>query len=162
MIKCVYIHKLDNVPFYIGYGSKERAYNLYSRKRRWLDYVKDRRKDVEIEIIKWFNTAEEAKSYEIYLQKELRKQGYPIVGLIGNYHDKEQDTLQTAKTRGRHLTDEQKKHVSDGVKKGMSKPEVKAKLGKHCLGKQLSEERKRKISEGMKRYKEMERRLKNE
>ena len=162
MIKCVYIHKLDNVPFYIGYGSKERAYNLYSRKRRWLEYVKDRRKDVQIEIIKWFNTAEEAKSYEIYLQKELRKEGYPIVGLIGNYHDKEQDTLQTAKTRGRHLTDEQKKHVSDGVKKGMSKPEVKAKLGKHCLGKQLSEERKRKISEGMKRYKEMERRLKNE
>lgn len=162
MIKCVYVHKLDNIPFYIGYGSKERAYNLYSRKRRWLEYVKDRRKDVQIEIIKWFNTAEEAKSYEIYLQKELRKQGYPIVGLIGNYHDKEQDILQTAKTRGRHLTDEQKKHVSDGVKKGMSKLEVKAKLGKHCLGKPLSEERKRKISESMKRYKEMERRLKNE
>ena len=44
----------------------------------------------------------------------------------------------------------------------MFKPEVKAKLGKHCLGKPLSEEHKRKISESMKRYRELERRLNND
>lgn len=76
----VYIHLLDNIPFYIGYGKDRRAYNLYARKRRWLEYVKDRRDDVQVEIIRWFDTAKEAKNYEIQLQKEMKLQRLSYCG----------------------------------------------------------------------------------
>ena len=132
-----------------------RAYHLYSRKRRWLEYVKDRRKDVKVEIVKWFDTPEEAKRYEIALQKKLRLDGEPIVGLIGNFHDKEQDNLHSKKTKGRKLTIEQRKHISEQVKKAMAKPEVKRKLSEWQKGRHLTEEHKEHIRQSMLKRKEV-------
>lgn len=79
------------------------------------------------------------------------------MGIIGNYHDKEQDELQTSKTRGQKRTLEQKERIRQKTIEAQARPEVREKMRNAKLGKTLSGEHKRKISEGMKRYREKQR-----
>ena len=151
---CVYEHILDDTVFYIGYGQLKRAYHLYSRKRRWSEYVKNRRKDVTVKIVREFDNPEEAKQFEIEWSIRRREEGCPIVGLIGNYHDPEQDQLFSKSRSGKLHTTETKEKISRKVRESMNKPEIREHLSQMKKGQKLSEEHKRKISEGMKRYKQ--------
>ena len=54
--------------FIFGYGKNRRASNLWARKRRWLEYVKDRRKDVKVQYLATDLALEQAKQLEIKYQ----------------------------------------------------------------------------------------------
>ena len=53
---------------------------------------------------------------------------------------------QVAWNKGKHLTDEQKRKISEGTKKAIAKPEIREKVSKGFKGKHHTEETKRKIS----------------
>lgn len=146
----VYVHLLDNIPFYIGYGKGRRAENLWARKRRWKEYVKDRIYDVEIQFLKTNLSEEKAKELEIEYQKQYKQLGYPIVGLVGNIQDSESIERMSKKLKGQKRTEEQKEHYKIAMKKRMEngfKPpswkgrrhtkETKEKLSKMRKGKSV-------------------------
>ena len=103
--------------FIFGYGKNRRASNLWARKRRWLEYVKDRLKDVKVQYLATDLVLEQAKQLEIKYQMEYRELGYPIVGLIGSKVDEEFSKYQSNRLRGIKRTDEQKEHYRQSMKK---------------------------------------------
>ena len=120
--------------FTFGYGKDRRATNLWARKRRWLEYVNGRQKDVIIRYLATNLTLEQAKRLEIQYQIQYRKLGYPIVGLIGNKTDEEFSKLQSNKLKGIKRTDEQKEHYKQAMKKRIENGETFERLnrsGKH-------------------------------
>lgn len=130
----IYVHSLDNVPFYIGYGKDRRATNLWARKRRWKEYVGDRIFDVKIEYLETNLTEEKAKELEIKYQLQYRELGHPIVGLVGNIQDDELKKLQHTKLKGQKRTEEQKEHYRQATLKRMAEgfePPKYSWLGKH-------------------------------
>lgn len=70
--KCVYLHKRksDDLVFYVGMGSIDRAYSKY-RNYIWMDFVKDN--EYYVEIYKDNLTVDEAKSLERKLIREYSK-----------------------------------------------------------------------------------------
>lgn len=130
----VYIHYLDDVPFYIGYGKDRRAMNLWARKRRWKEYVGSRTSEVKIKYLETNLSEDKAKELEIKYQLQYRKLGYPIVGLIGNKPDEELKKLQYTKLKGQKRTDEQKVHYRQATLKRMSEgfePPKSSWIGRH-------------------------------
>lgn len=131
--------------FIFGYGKDRRASNLWARKRRWLEYVKDKRNDVKVQYLATDLSLEQAKELEIKYQIRYRELGYPIVGLIGNQTDEEFSKRQSAKLRGIKRTDEQKEHYRQAMRKRIQNGETFERLD--FTGKHHTEETKRKISE---------------
>ena len=81
----VYEHLLDGIPFYVGYEHGERAYiRDSSRSRFWKEFVKDRKKEVEVRIIVDKLTKTEAIQLEKEYQIKRREEGFNIVGVIGS------------------------------------------------------------------------------
>lgn len=72
--KVVYCHrrKTNNVPFYIGLGSIERAYNFKSRNYKWKNVFHEH--GCAVEILHHGLTPEEAAAIEIRLIREYRKE----------------------------------------------------------------------------------------
>lgn len=149
----VYLHSLDGIPFYIGYGKDRRAVNLWARKRRWKDYVKDRVSDVKIQYLATNLSEEKAKELEVEYQIKYRELGYPIVGIIGNIPDKEAKERQIAKLKGQKRTEEQKEHYRQSMLKRIENG-FKVSM-EYRKGKPLTQETKDKISMALKGRKGM-------
>lgn len=146
----VYEHVLDGTVFYVGMGTKYRPYDIWHRTNKWKQFVKDRVKDVQVNII--FST----DNKNIALQKETEhtllriNEGYPLCQIrAGN-------TILSPNTvwnKGVPMTEEQKQKLSNTIKQKFNTPEMKQKFsnaqkGNHNkLGKKLTEEQKQKISE---------------
>lgn len=133
-VYCVYIHKLDNKVFWVGHGNIHRPYIFINRSRYWKDYVQNRKKDVQIEIVKYFEDKKSAYEYEIQYSIEMRENGEPVQGLIGHQLT---DELKQKVCGYHHLTEEGKKNLSIKVSKAM-------------LGRKFTEEHKNKLSESHK------------
>ncbi len=139
----VYEHWLDGKCFCVGSGNSHRPWAFGCRKRAWQEYVGNRRKDIEVRVIKEFETKEEAYNYEIEHHKKMVAEGHPIQNLLGNagyWAGKKRpevgEKISKALT-GRHLTEEHKQHISENN-------------GRGNLGKHMSEEAKQKLSNSMK------------
>lgn len=139
----VYEHWLDDKCFCVGSGNLKRPKAFGCRKRAWQEYVGDRRKDIEVKVIKEFETKEEAYNYEIEHHKEMVAKGHPIQNLLGNasyWAGKKRPDIGTKVSKalkGRHLTEEHRKHISENNTRANK-------------GKPMSEESRRKLSESMK------------
>ncbi len=131
---CVYIHKLDGKIFWVGHGNLRRPYIFSNRSRYWKDYVQDRKQDVEIEIIKYFEDKKEAYEYEIEYSIQMRENGEPVQGLIGH---KLNDELKLKCCGVGHVSPEGRKRISESSKRYMT-------------GRKLSEETRKKLSESHK------------
>lgn len=124
----------DGTPYYIGKGSGNRAYTTH-----YNTCVPPKNR---ILILKNNLTEEDAFKHEIYMisvygRKDLK------TGILWNR------TSGGDGASGHKHTEEHKKKISEGTKKGMT-PEVRKKLSKSSMGKVLSEETKKKMSIRMK------------
>lgn len=68
---CVYTHSLNGDVFYVGQGKPRRPYDFSSRNHVWNEMV-DSREDVEVRIVEWFRTQDDALTAERKLIRELR------------------------------------------------------------------------------------------
>lgn len=86
----VYTHKLNNQLFYIGSNHKAGSATRWKdvrpsrRPKLWRDYVKNDYQKVQCEIIKYFDTSEEAHRFEINMIKECRRNNIFIAEGEGN------------------------------------------------------------------------------
>lgn len=143
---CVYEHVLDDEVFYVGHGNEKRPYVTCNRSKEWWDYVKDRKDDVQIKIIKKFESKNEAYNFEIEWSIKRRNEGYHIQGLIGRKWSDEAKR----KMSNKKISDEQRQKLSNAMKGRRLSEEHKKKLSSSHKGKKLSEEHKRNISIGEK------------
>ena len=75
----VYVHyKPLGDPFYVGKGTKGRAYTTGKRSWGWTSIVEECG-GVDVRIIKNFETEQEAFLFEKQLIRELRQQGYNLI-----------------------------------------------------------------------------------
>ena len=153
----VYVHRRadDNLPFYVGKGRKQRAWNFYARNAYWNNTEK--KHGVVVELVFENLTEEDAFQCEIDTILEYRYFGYPLTnltdggeGLTGYKHTEEQ--IQNAKEarqnsekwragiqitaeklRGRKLSEDHKEKISLGN-----------------IGKVFNEDTKQKMSESKK------------
>lgn len=113
---CVYVHKLDGKIFWVGHGNIYRPYVFSNRSRYWKDYVQDRKKDVKIEIIKYFEDKQSAYEYEINYSIQMRENGEPVQGLIGHQLN---DELKQKVCGYHHITEEGRKKLSEKARQRM-------------------------------------------
>jgi hypothetical protein len=66
---CVYRHNCGGSCFYVGSGTRYRPFVPHGRSPKWIRFVSEH-PVYEIEIVKWFDSIEEAKQFEI---EEIRK-----------------------------------------------------------------------------------------
>lgn len=126
---CVYVHKLDDCVFWVGHGNLHRPYVFSNRSRYWKNYVRDRKKDIKVEIIKYFENKNEAYEYEIQYSIQLRENGEPVQGLIGHQLN---DELKLKCCGYHHISSEGRKILSEKTKKRM-------------LGNKITEETRQKL-----------------
>lgn len=74
----VYIHKKDDVIFYVGSGSltTKRPWGRNSRSQEWHDFCND---IFDVEIIEKFETRKEALEFEALYTQKLKDEGKPLV-----------------------------------------------------------------------------------
>lgn len=76
-----YIHyDLNNVPFYVGKGTKDRAFSNKDRGCQWWSYVR-KCQGYTIKIVKYFETENEAFEHEKELINEFSSQGLFLANL---------------------------------------------------------------------------------
>ena len=75
----VYEHSLDGEVFYVGTGSVKtrRAYQLTPGRRNklWNDFVKERKNEIKVNIVEYFDDYLEAERYEQQLTAQYHKNG---------------------------------------------------------------------------------------
>ena len=77
----VYVHSKPNgSPFYVGKGTRGRAFTSGKRSWGWTQMVEECG-GVDVRIVKYFETEKEAWDFEKALIKELRQQGHNLINL---------------------------------------------------------------------------------
>lgn len=62
---CVYYHRHQGVIFYVGSGATQRPYMFKQRGSHWRKFVHENElKEIEVEIVRWFDTSKEALAFE--------------------------------------------------------------------------------------------------
>lgn len=163
-------YKPDNSVFYIGKGTRRRAWSKEYHNNYWNNIVA-KYPDYKIEILARWETEKEAFDHEVFLIETFRNMGIKLTnvtnggtGVVGYKHTKESiqkrlDAMQgyvvseetKAKMResslgeknhffGKNHSEDSKKKISEAKKANPSKP---------WLGKPRSEETKKKIAESL-------------
>ena len=150
-----YVHyrASDNAPFYVGKGQGRRAFEMNYRNKHW-NNVKNKH-GVKIEILAEWSTEKDAFDHEKFIISCFKDLGYP---LCNQTHGGEgasglkwsEEAKSKVKGHLRHATPEAKVRISEKTKEAMNRPDVKAKLGIHSIGKKASEETRKKMSEAHK------------
>lgn len=87
MNKCVYLHKFNGIPFYVGRGTLTRAYKLEKSKRinsgtyrgdEYSAFVEDCGFNIEVEIVKAGLTEEQAADLELEMYHDLLNSGITL------------------------------------------------------------------------------------
>lgn len=66
---CVYSHWSGDELVYIGKGVPSRPYEFFARSEKWKSFFKDK-KNINIKILGWFESDDEAKKFERKLIRE--------------------------------------------------------------------------------------------
>jgi hypothetical protein len=108
----VYIHRREdnNAIFYVGKGSKHRAYNKSTRNRHWKCIEQSCGRTVEL--VESFATEEEAFQHELFLICSFKVFGVRLAnvvegggGAVGYKHTPEAKASMTAKRKGKPLSE---------------------------------------------------------
>lgn len=119
--KCVYIHTLNSGRiFYIGIGSKRRAYSRYSRNRHWNNIVDDH-KDYKVHVILEGLSSSEACAFEIFLISHVGLENLANISIGGE-----------ASAQGMKHSEETKFKMS--INSAARNPEFKKKLSLRMSG----------------------------
>lgn len=75
---CVYEHWLDGECIYVGSGlvSNKRYNPKYKRNHVYEEVVKNRRQDIKVIIVKYFDNKEDSVSFEEAITRKYREKGY--------------------------------------------------------------------------------------
>lgn len=153
----VYEHILYGRIFWVGSGNWQRPYRFDNRSKLWLDYVKNNKNDIRINIVKEFEDKQSAYNYEIKHSIILRNNGEPVQGLIGRKRTPELKRRQSEIMKGYIVSQETKNKIGDIHRNKIVSQETRDKISKskkgkpsNFLGKHHTEETKRKISKAMK------------
>jgi hypothetical protein len=150
----VYVHRRmsDNKPFYVGKGTNDRAWKPYGRSKWWKNVAE--KHDYYVEIVFSDLSEEDAYRVEIDVIKEFRYFNYPLVNLTSGGEgvreldpDLKAQAVKKAtesrknsekwkagiirageKLRGRKLSDEHRKKISDGNIGKVLSDQTRAKL----------------------------------
>lgn len=97
----VYTHELHGEIIYVGKGQKRRVKEFSKRSKRWRDIVKNNVNLVKAEIVKYFETEQEAYSYESELTEYYKSIGQCKANInIGQKHAEETKKLISEKGKG--------------------------------------------------------------
>ncbi len=175
----VYAHYVpgSNVPFYIGVGTKVRAYNTTKRSVLWKRYVA--KYGLDVKILTDNLSKDEAMSMEKQLIKEhgrlnnntgvlvnLTDGGEGTYGVVrsvetrrklseaqkNKHHTEETKQKLREINLGKKRTDETKKKISKSMSGKTHTKETREKLSRLLKGRVISEEHKRKLSEATKKW----------
>lgn len=124
----VHIRPDDEAVFYVGKGSKKRAYSSSDRNPHWHNVVNKNNGNFKVVILNWFNNEEDALNAEIWQISELKKLGNLVNILPGG----------------------DSPPVLDGDKNPMRNPEIAKKSGLTRRGTKRNSEVKAKISQSRK------------
>lgn len=121
----VYTHELHGEIIYVGKGQKRRVKEFSKRSKRWRNIVKNNVNLVKAEIVKYFETEEEAYSYEAELTEHYKSIGQCKANInIGQKHAEETKKLISEKGKGENnsmygkiFTNQHKRKLS-GAKAG--------------------------------------------
>ncbi|GAB6612888.1 MULTISPECIES: NUMOD3 domain-containing DNA-binding protein [Bacillus] len=97
----VYTHELHGEIIYVGKGQKRRAKEFSNRNKRWRNIVKNNVNLVKAEIVKYFETEQEAYSFEAKLTEHYKSIGQCKANIsIGKKHAEETKKLISEKGKG--------------------------------------------------------------
>lgn len=166
ILKVLYQHRrLDtNEIFYVGIGSKKRAYSKSANRRTtwWINIIN--KTTYQVEILSNNLTLENAQEAEIQLIKLYGRKNLGLgelvnltdggEGTVGRVLNKEQCKAISDRMKGHLVTEETRKKLSianKGQKKEVMSEETKLKISKARKGKLKSEETKLKMSKSKSR-----------
>ncbi|HFK1517143.1 TPA: NUMOD3 domain-containing DNA-binding protein [Bacillus cereus] len=97
----VYTHELYGEIIYVGKGQRYRAKEFSKRSKQWKNIVKNNVKLIKTQIVKYFETEEEAYSYEAELTEYYKRIGQCKANIsIGKKHGEETKKLLSEIAKG--------------------------------------------------------------
>ncbi|PFX62965.1 hypothetical protein COL36_06560 [Bacillus wiedmannii] len=114
----VYTHELHGEIIYVGKGQKHRAKEFSKRSKRWKNVVKNNVNLVKAQVVKYFETEQEAYSYETELTEYYKSMGQCKANInIGQKHAEETKKLLSEMAKGENNPMYGKKFSAEHKKK---------------------------------------------
>lgn len=142
--------------FYIGKGTKNRAFSCAKRNPHWQNIVNKCGHNVKI--LAYWENEQKAFDHEKLLISCFKDMGYRLVNMTDG-GDGQTGLVHSSKTKekisnaliGRKFSTEHKEKIAEGNRKKIISKETCQKISQSKLGKKHSFEHKKKISDGLKR-----------
>lgn len=141
--------------FYIGKGTKRRAYIPHSRSALWESVVE--KHGFRVEIIERFDSEQEALDHEVFLIAKFRSLGADLCnitnggeGVTSESWTPELRAMLSAAHKGKHISDETRKKMSESAKGRPMSPEAIEKTASFHRGRKRSQETIDKMSAALK------------
>ena len=119
----VYEHWLDGKCIYVGSGKIRRA-NDFHRNEKYETVTLNRKKDIQVKIVDYFNSRVEAVKFEMGITLQRKDEGHPLCNInIGNKWGEGVKEKQIASHKGKlsgDLNPSKRKDVREKISKAVS------------------------------------------